>query len=273
MSRHIASTDPRPEQRADTMLGNLYADRNLISKRSSENMRFYGRASQIERQKWGTKCRFALDCRGASPGQLKKAFEQVANVQLRQMQNAELRSAGIVLDAEVSEDGTVDLIGVVTDPVAMTKISERTYTGCLVSFDGDVIADVSLIDSPAAFMEKRSTVICKIYDRGGDVKDPDWKLAQKMAKTNGIPAIENYAALKKVTPVTGPALSPSAWAAVGNYDAAVAAVPGAVDQMAAKAAVGRAVTQCHIEMVKAARSRRVGYGDQQMINFLRHGRP
>jgi hypothetical protein len=98
---------------------------------------------------------------------LKKAFEQVDRVQLRQMKNADLKAAGIVLRAEVSADGLVDLIGVVTDPPAMTKVAERTYTGCLVSFDGDVISDISLIDSPSAFMEKGSRVICKIYIDGG----------------------------------------------------------------------------------------------------------
>jgi len=36
-----------------------------------------------------------------------------------------------------------------------------------------------------------------------DLKDPDWKLAQKMAKSNGLPEVDNYAALKKVQPVRG----------------------------------------------------------------------
>ena len=156
-----------------------------LGKRSAlggRRMQFYGRTSEIEAQRWGTKIRVALNCREASPALLRKAFEQVDRVQLRQMKNADLKAAGIVLSAEVTADGLVDLVGVVTDPVAMTKVSERTYTGCLVSFDGDVISDISLIDSPAAFMEKGSRlvggpVICKIFvDGGGGVK------AKKMAK-------------------------------------------------------------------------------------------
>src|SRR5262249_40061818 len=153
-------------------------------------------------------------------------------------------------------DGTVELLGVVTDPTAMTKISERTYTGVLVSFDGDVIADISLIDSPAAFMEKvgrpaRSHVIAKIYDGGDDVKD--WKRAKKMAKCNGGTRAEYYAALKKVRKAVSPVLSPSAQVAVNELSRTEAVLKsgGGGDRLAAQAQNARAQTQCNIEMIKA----------------------
>jgi hypothetical protein len=166
---------PVPGQAPDTALTDV-----LIMKRSTTVTHFYGRTSEIEKQQWGTKIRVALNCREASASWLRKAFSKVHKAQLRQMRNADLKAAGIVLDAQISDDGIVDLVGVVTDPIAAQKVSERAYTGVLISTDGDVISDVSLIDSPAAFLTKGSQptgdVICKIYNGAKDVKKAHYVL-------------------------------------------------------------------------------------------------
>jgi hypothetical protein len=161
---------PVPGQPKDTALTDV-----PIMKRSNQVTHFYGRTSEIIKERWGTQIRVALNCREASASWLRKAFSRVHKVQLRQMRNADLKAAGIVLDAQVSDDGIVDLVGVVTDPVAAEKVSQRAYTGVLISVDpdGDVISDVSLIDSPAAFLAKAGRpageVICKIYNGAKDV--------------------------------------------------------------------------------------------------------
>jgi hypothetical protein len=160
---------PVPGQATDTALTDV-----IIMKRSNTVTHFYGRTSEIIKERWGTKIRVALNCREASASWLRKAFAKVHKIQLRQMRNADLKAAGIVLDAQVSDDGIVDLVGVVTDPIAAEKVSQRAYTGVLISTDGDTISDVSLIDSPAAFLTKGSRptgeVICKIYNGAKDVK-------------------------------------------------------------------------------------------------------
>jgi hypothetical protein len=194
-------------------------------------MGYYGRVSEIVSRPSGTTIRCALDCRGAPVVRLKKAFDQIENVQLRQMQNAQLRAAGAILKTVVSADGWVDLVAVVTDPVAAKKISERTYTGCLVAFDDDVIADISVVDSPVGFMEKASRptggdVICKIYDGGEDLKD--WKWSKQLAKRYGGTPAQHYAAelARKYRPSgsgpgeIAPAIASSAHAALYSWDSA-----------------------------------------------------
>src|SRR5262245_30205946 len=61
---------PVASQPTDTVLGErigLPHTGELISKRSSQTMRVYGRVSQIEKQRWGSKIRCALNCREVSP--------------------------------------------------------------------------------------------------------------------------------------------------------------------------------------------------------------
>ena len=248
-ARGIEALIPVPGQSHDTALTDL-----VITKGSSENMRFYGRTSEIVRERWGTKIHCAVNCRAVSPVKLRQAFTKMHKLQLRQMHNADLKAAGIVLDAEVSDDGIVDLRCVVTDPIAMTKVSQRTYTGCLVSFDGDDIADVSLVDSPAGFLEKSSAVICKIYD-GGRTVDKDWKLAKKMSKGNGLSRAQNYAALKKVQKAYAPALPASARAVLAEQERInTLAQTGKADQLVLKAVQDRNNAAYGIELVKAIRS-------------------
>ena len=46
-----------------------------------------------------------------------------------------------------------------------------------------------------------------------------------------------------------------------------------IDPYVTKANLDRATTQCQLELVKAARSRPIAYGDLGVINLMRHGRP
>jgi hypothetical protein len=264
----LRALQPLPGQPPDSALTDV-----VITKRASGPMHFFGRISEINKKPWGVHARFAINCREASPPALRAAFDKVARTQVRQMRNSDLRAAGFVLDATVDDDAVVDLVAVISDPIACTKVAARAYTGCLVSMDGDAISDISLIDSPAGFMEKRSSIICKIYDGGSVKKDKDRRRAKKMSRINGLSPQENFQYLQRVTKVAAPVLPPSAQAALNNYEAAVAAVPNAGDQMAAKAAVSRAVQACQLEMIKGARRRPTAYGDGGMIDFLRNGRP
>jgi hypothetical protein len=74
-----------------------------------------------------------------------------------------------VIGADVdARDGVVHLKCVVTDKVAAEKFSARAYSGILCSLDGDEVSDISLVDSPAGFLEKRAapeTVMAKIFER------------------------------------------------------------------------------------------------------------
>jgi hypothetical protein len=96
-----------------------------------------------------------------------------------------------------------------------------------------------------------------------------------MSKSNGLSFATNYAALKSVQKAYAPALSRSAEAAIAEYDRTVSILKtgGNGDRLAPQAQHARAVTACQLEVVKAARTRPVGYGDLGMINFLRDGRP
>jgi len=242
---------PEPGQAADTVLGRrigLPHTGELLEKRSSAGMKIYGRASSIRKERWGTMVTFALDCRGVAPAALRNVFAGLCDTQLRQMQNPELRPAGLLLDPEFGEDGMVDLVAVVTDPLAMTKISTRAYTGCLVSFDDDVISDVSLIDSPAGFMEKGyrprdGAVICKLYDRKPGMKKS-----------------------------TGPALPASAQAVVTENQRIDALAAGRADPLLVKALYQRNSAAYGVELVKMARHP-AAVGDAGLIGFLRGGRP
>lgn len=255
LSRYLdeVAADEAPDGHLGSRLG--------LRKRSGQAMQFYGRTSEIEAQRWGTKIRCSLDCRGASIPQLKKAFDRIDNVQLRQMQNAQLRAAGIVLEAIVSADGWVDLVAVVTDPVAMKKVSDRAYTGVLVAFDDDVISDISVVDSPLPFIEKAGrpgggNVICKIYGGGTDVKD--WKRAKKMTKCYGGTPAENYAALKAVRKSLAPAgpLWPSAQAVINEINRTEEVLKNGTcgDRLAAQAQNARARGQYGVEYIKAIRA-------------------
>jgi hypothetical protein len=181
-----------------------------------------------------------------------------------------LRQAGIVLGASVNSDSYVDLDAMVIDETAAQKVAQRTYTGIVVSFDGDEISDVSLVDAPMQFLEKRGgKVIVKLYNGGGTVKEKDWKRAQKMAKRNGCTAAENYAALQRVQKAYAPALPPAVEKALQERQRAEDAYRQQPNAFT-KAAFVRADTATRIAVIGAQRPAAVGDGG--MINFLRRGR-
>jgi hypothetical protein len=159
-----------------------------------------------------------------------------------------------VLRAEVAGDGMVDLVAVVTDPIAVTKVSERAYTGILCSFDGDEIASINLIDSPAAFMAKSSRVICKLYDGGGAVSE--WKAARRALERAGIrpatviTAVE--AAVRKSSERRLPVSAQQAFAEIERTEKALESGTCG-DRMAATAQNQRARQLLGVEFIKAAR--------------------
>jgi hypothetical protein len=271
----LVRLDPVPGQRPDTVLGHrvgLPASGTLVSKRSGESMRFYGRTSEIRKERWGTKIRCALNCAEASPKKLRQAFAKMYDRTLRQMRNPDLKSAGYVLEPEV-KGGMIDLVAIVTDETAARKIAERCYTGVLVSMDGDDVASVDLVDSPAGFLEKRSAiqseVIVKLYDRGGDVND--WKRLEQVMKRNGI---RPGAVLEEFAKTSARAGSPTplfdaAWREWEERYQAYRDNPNAVT----KAQCERAEADVRKATIAEAQRRPVAVGSDAMVAFLRHGRP
>jgi hypothetical protein len=218
-------------------------------------MQIYGRVSEIITERWGTQIRVALKCAGLSPRALKVAFAKVGRMQLRQMQNAALKAAGFVFEPTITPSGEIDLCALITDPLAAQKVASRTYTGAVVCFDGDDISDISLVDSPTAFMQKRSLAICKIYDGGRGLDD--WKVAKQMSRENGLPREVNHAALKSVR--KGPvvrALPASAQRVIAEIERTNAILKNGSggDRLAVQAQNNRARMAYGVEYIKAVRS-------------------
>jgi hypothetical protein len=272
---------PAPDQQCGT---SLLPPGTVITKRSTGVARFYARTHRLERRTGHLLGEALVNCNTVPPPALRRAFEKVGRLQLRQMRNPDLRGAGFILDSDVSDDGIASVRFVVTDEAAMQKLATRTYTGLVLTIDdaGD-ITDLSLIDSPVDFVgefAKRSgQVIAKVFTNESLKMSKLLKKARKMSKRTGYPIaacadalrqVERNAALEKQRALQ---LAPSAQRALSNYDTAVAAVPGAPDQAAAKAQVSRALGDIGVELVKAARSRPIAIGADAMVNFLRHGRP
>jgi hypothetical protein len=263
-----------PDQRPDSHI-EPYIGLPSLAKRSIEPMRFYARTHRLERRTGHLLGEAIINCGAVSPPQLRRAFAKAGKLQLKQMRNPDLRPAGFILDSTVGDDGVVNLRFVVGDEAACAKLASKVYSGVILALDDGEIADISLVDAPVDFLgvEKRSQVLVKVFTNESEVMSKLKKAAKKMSRRTGYPVAACAAALAEVDALRkGPRLPASAAAALGNLDAAVAALPNAQDQLAAKAAVGRAQTQIGVELVKAARTRPVGYGDLGMIDFLRHGR-
>ena len=224
-------------------------------------MQIYGRVSEIIREQWGTRIRVALNS-AVSPKLLKAAFAKIGRVQLRQMQNAALRAAGFVLEPEISATGEIDLCAVITDETAARKVASRTYTGAIICLDGDEITDISLVDSPMAFLEKRST--CKLYSKGEDVKP--WKRVKRAMAAAGVTPPAMLAAIDRT--VRKAALPPSATAVLVEQDRVTLLAQTNTDGLVVKALQERVTAAYGLELVKAARSHPL-----DMVGFLRHGRP
>jgi hypothetical protein len=187
---------------------------------------------------------------------LNKAFGKLHKQQLRQMQNPNIKAAGAVIGADVNADGTVDLVCMVTDPVAQTKVAERAYTGCLVSLDGDEIADISLVDNPAGFLEKASDpqVLCKIYDGSAKLKQKHLKMAQRVAKAAGVPLADALAVVRGLRKTVAPVLPPSAAAVLAKHERVRRIAATGADGLLVKALQGRVTQAFGVELVKAARA-------------------
>jgi hypothetical protein len=252
----LDALQPLPGQPSDSAIN---CGGTIITKRSNPSMHFYGRCTEIIKERWGTRIRVALNCREASPAALRKAFARVDKVTLRQMRNVDLRPGGCILSATVGDDSVVELSAVVVDPDAARKVAERVYVGCMASVDDTgEITDVSLVDSPIAF-EKASggpALVAKLYDGSVRVKDKDKRRAKRMARINGYSVAENYAYLQKVQRASAAPLWPSAEAALREVDRTELALKSAncSDRAAAAAQNARARNQIGVELIKAIRS-------------------
>ena len=134
----LAAAQIMPGQRGD---GRLYEAVDWFTK-ASATMRYYGRTTRLERQAHGTIVTATIDCPGMSPKKLRRAFAKADDVQLDQMARKDMPSAGVVLDADVHDDGRVGLRAVITDPVAAEKALASVYSGLVVEIDDDGIDQV-----------------------------------------------------------------------------------------------------------------------------------
>jgi hypothetical protein len=272
---NLHTMEPAPNQRPDSHI-EPYIGLVSLAKRSTAPMHLYGRTSEITKCPAGTLVRVAINAREAPPAILRKAFARLRKTQLRQMRNPGMRAAGIVTEASVGDDGIVELEALVSNPVAAAKVLERVYSGCLVTLDGDEVSDVSLVDSPVGWLEKRgdAKVIAKVFTSEGERMSKDWKRAKKMAKRFGGTPAENYAALRSVAKAAvprQPQISPSASAVIAEHARIEALAKGGADPLLVNQLQRRNDQALGIELVKAAR-RPAAVGDQSLVLLLRHGR-
>ena len=113
----------------------------------------------------------------------------------------------------------------------------------------------------------------KIYSDINIMNTPSYQGGELIQKAGGLPpsalvalreldlASENHAAAKRAH---GNSLMPARAGALPS---------GPLDPYVTKANLDRATTQCQLELVKAARSRPIAYGDLGVINLMRQGRP
>jgi hypothetical protein len=278
LAAYLERTNPDPGQQLDTQLGTKIG----LKKGSTEVARFYARTHSLRRQGAAVIATAYVNCNALAAGRLRKAFARAGKISLRQMRDPDTRAAGHLVDHGVVDDSVVRLRLFVSDATAITKLASRTYSGVVVAFDGDEVADISLVDAPVDFVgefSKRSPeVIAKVF---GGYSMKSRKLAKKAAKLSratGQPYHLCLKTLEDLRPVPSPAapppvLSPSAERALAQKAHADAlAASGAVEGYIAKALQRRAADAVGLEFIKAARSRPVAYGDG-LVDFLRHGRP
>jgi hypothetical protein len=279
LAAYLERTNPAPGQPCGTILGTM-----IGLKKGSSVARFYARTHRIEPRNGHLLAEVHVNCNTLPVGRLRKAFDKATSRSLRlgQMRNPDHRAAGLIADSDVSEDGVVELRLAVTDAAAMQKLATRTYSGVVLTLDGDEVSDVSLVDAPVdfvgAFAKRTPEVIAKIYDGGSMKARKLAKRAAKLSRETGQPYHVCLKTLEGLRPIPAPPPSPSlpasaerALAQKAHADAL--ARSGAVDGYIAKALVSRANDAVGLELVKAARSRPVSYGDLGLINFLRGGRP
>jgi hypothetical protein len=268
----LRALEPLPGQPSDSAINTG----GCVISKGSDVTRFYARTHSLTRRNGHLLAAVEVNCGTLPTTTVRKAFQKAGRVSLRQMRDPDTRPAGFLLHNDVSIDGVARLVLVVTDEAACKKLATRTYTGVVVSFDVDEVADISLVDAPLDFVgefaKRAPEVLVKVFD-GDSMKFKKLsKRAAKLSRKTGYSYDAALKALQTVRPV--PALPASAEAALAEKSRVdKLAASGMVDGLVAKALQRRADDAIGLEMIKAARSRPVSYGDLGMIGFLRGGRP
>jgi hypothetical protein len=178
------------------------------------------------------------------------------------------REAGHILS--IDSDGTIIRVRMlITDQTAAAKVRNEVYSGVIAEFDEtDRLYRVGLVDSDQLAKGSGANISATIYE-DRKVKDKDWKRAQKMSKSNGLPPAQNYQALKRVTKAYAPALPPAVEKALQARQLAEDAFDARPNDFT-KTQFQLADAATRIAIIGA--SRPIAVGDGGLINFLRHGR-
>jgi hypothetical protein len=184
---------------------------------------------------------------GEIPALLKKGLQKLAGLALSQMQNGRSPPVGEVRQCSV----VGDVVGLTcrVDPTAIAKVEHKVYPLIEVSHspNGEIYA-VDLMDRPSGdeLAKRGSRRLARLYQREDDSEMP---------------------------------LPPSAQAVFAELERTEAVLKSDVgggiysDRLAVQAQNQRARSQYGVEMVKAARLRPIAYGDREVINMVRGGRP
>jgi hypothetical protein len=245
MIAYLAAIRPAPNQLPDTRLGD-----HIGLLKSRRTMRFFGKTARLERQPHGTIISAVIDCAGASPQVLKRAFRRAARRAVDQQMDKAQRQAGVLLDAEVAEDGRVGLRAVITDAAAAAKALHAVYSGLVVDLDGDEVEQISLVDNPIEFAKASggAQVIAKIFTRKGVSKvEPVPVYTKKYLRLMQQQAVQEV--LRKAAT---PALPPAMEAALQERQRAEDMFKTSPSP-ATRAAFGRAHDRVVLEQIKYGR--------------------
>jgi hypothetical protein len=233
--------------------------------------KFFGRTQRQYMAQGGIVAEAEINCIAMAPAVLAKAAARAGRKLLDQMLGHG-PPAGRILS--IASDGTVIRVSMlITDPAAVAKMRGEVYSGVIAEFDeGDRLHRVSLVDSDSLAKRSDANVIAKVYDRSQKVKRKKLRMAQRVAKSAGVPLAAALAAVESVRKGGPPALPPSAQAVITEADRVQSLAGAGADRLLVKTLQGRVDTQLGVELVKAARRRPTAYGDG-IIKFLRHGKP
>ena len=134
LSRHMESTNPKPRQRPDTMLGDYYADKNLI--KGSTSMKLWARIEKAVAQADGT-----LEVRGVISSETED--DQGETVLASAMKSALPRymlyptirrqhhqdPIGRALEVETGDDGHTRIVAKIVDDNAIKMIRHKVLNG------------------------------------------------------------------------------------------------------------------------------------------------
>jgi hypothetical protein len=178
--RGIEALIPVPGQSHDTALTDTVITKRSTGSMPSYGLRgYFGRVQRCYRAQGGMICEAAVRCSDLSPAMLVKACASAEKQSLDQMLGHD-RPAGFIVSADV--DGNVVRVrAMVTDAVAMAKLSKDVYSGVVVQFDeDDRLHRMSLYDTDQIEKVHRANVICKFIDR--EEVEMTKKLRKKAAK-------------------------------------------------------------------------------------------